>query len=172
MTVHGYPMKEWRDRIFVTLSTGFGFGFSPVVPGTVGTLPAVAFFVLIAKTQPPGRSLLLTALALAGSCIISVPLGYWAERHWQKKDPRRFVLDEIAGFLLTVLLFQGQSLLATTIGAFVATRFFDVVKPPPVNQLQRLPGGWGILLDDLAASLYAVVCLHVTAWVFPALFRP
>jgi phosphatidylglycerophosphatase A len=164
-------MTKPGDRFFAFLSTGFGFGYSPVVPGTVGTLPAVAFFVLAEKLLPSGQAFWATASALAVSCIVSVPLGYWAERRWGEEDPRRFVLDEIAGFLLTVLLFRGESLVAVTVAAFIATRFFDVVKPPPVFRLQRLPGGWGILIDDLAASLYAVVCLYAIAWVFPALFR-
>jgi phosphatidylglycerophosphatase A len=101
-------------------------------------------------------------------------LGPWAERRWNRKDPQMVVLDEVAGFLTTVLLFSPDpdrvSLLALTVWAFAMTRFFDILKPPPVHLLERLPHGWGILLDDVAASLYAVAALWILYRFCPVLF--
>jgi phosphatidylglycerophosphatase A len=130
----------------------------------------VAIYVLIAQTSIGEFRTLLLLFLLVLACLISVLLGEWAERYWSKKDPRQFVLDEVAGFYLTVLLYQGPSLFWTTLWAFLATRIFDIVKPPPAAQAQRLNAGWGILLDDLLASLYAVGFLYVSGWLFPGIF--
>jgi phosphatidylglycerophosphatase A len=111
-------------------------------------------------------------LALLLTCAAAVPLGYWAERYWKTHDPKYFVLDEAAGFFLTALLIREGDVYWTALCAFLATRFFDVVKPFPARRLERLPGGWGILLDDLAASLYAAASLHAAAWLFPQLPGP
>ncbi len=104
------------------------------------------------------------------SCILSVYLGAWAEKFWGGKDPRHFVLDEVAGFFLTVLLFRVPDLGLTVLWGFVATRAFDVIKPPPASSLEVLPAGWGILIDDLIASLYAAAFLHVASRLLPSLF--
>jgi len=141
------------------------------MPGTMGSLPAVAIFVLIATVVTPEHQSVAIAACFAASCVLSVALGRWAERHWQTKDPRPFVLDEVASFFLTVLLFRVPDLLLTVCWAFVATRFFDIVKPPPANRLESLPGGWGILLDDLVASIYAAAVLHLASSYFPSLFN-
>ena len=84
------------------------------------------------------------------------------------KDPRRFVLDEVAGFLVTVLLFRTPDPILTAIWAFLFSRIMDIVKPPPARLLERLPAGWGILLDDVVASLYAAALLHILARILPA----
>jgi len=163
-------MADSRDRLFAALSTALWFGYSPIIPGTVGTLPAVAIFVLIETVAPEWLRAPLTVAALVVSCVLSIALGHWAERFWKEKDPPHFVLDEVAGFLLTVLFFRGPDLLATVLWAFVVTRIFDVIKPWPAFRLQSLSGGWGILLDDLAASVYAVLLLNVLWYYFPGLF--
>lgn len=152
------------------LSTSFGLGYSPFAPGTVGTIPAVGLYVLIGQIKDQWWQVLLIGVALAASCLLAVTLGPWAERHWGKKDPRCFVLDEVAGYLLVVLLFRVENVWLTASGAFFAARFFDILKPPPARQLEQLPAGWGMLLDDLAASLYAAVCLHIGAWLLTRLF--
>jgi len=154
-------MKALKNVVLAALSTALGFGYSPLIPGTVGTLPAVALFLVIAKTVPIDHQTWAIAACLLIACLLSILLGPWAQRYWGRKDPRQFVLDEVAGFFVTVLLFRMPDPLQTTLWAFVATRFFDIVKPFPARRLENLPGGWGILLDDLAASLYAAGALHV-----------
>jgi phosphatidylglycerophosphatase A len=160
----------WSDRLRAALCTGLWFGYSPFISGTVGTVPAVIIYVVIVKMAPSDYHTGLILLALLVSSALCVALGSWSERFWGRKDPGQVVLDEIAGFFLTVLLFRPSTLPSAVVWSFVATRFFDVVKPPPAYQLQSLPAGWGILVDDLVASLYAVAALHLMYWIFPGLF--
>ena len=94
------------------------------------------------------------------ACLLLYGLGRalapWAERRAGGKDPGFFVLDEVIGYLVTVLWSSGPSPL-TLVVAFFVFRFFDVVKPWPVKRLERIPGGDGILLDDVAAGLLGLV---------------
>ncbi|MEJ2718301.1 MAG: phosphatidylglycerophosphatase A [Deltaproteobacteria bacterium] len=163
-------LKNVAENMRLAAATACGCGYAPIVPGTVGTLPAVAIFVLIGKTQAAEFQTMWLAIALLISGALTVKLGSWAETRWKTKDPHPFVLDEVAGFFLTVLLFRGDSVALTALWAFLASRFFDIVKPPPADRMERLSGGIGILLDDLVASLYAAASLHFMAWLIPPLF--
>lgn len=156
-----------RDLARVALSTALGLGFSPVAPGTAGTLLGVALFAAIDLACDAAAELWVLAGVFAVVCAACVPLGTWAEAHWGRKDPRQFALDEVAGFLLTVLLFRSGNLVLTLLWAFLLSRAFDVLKPPPARRLEKLPGGWGVLLDDLAASVWAAAVLHLMAAVVP-----
>ena len=98
-------------------------------------------------------------------------MGPWAERYFGRKDPQAFVLDEVAGLLFTLLFFRiPHAPLHTLAWAFVFTRVFDIVKLPPAKQLEKLPHGWGVLLDDLASSVYAVLALWLIHWLQPNWF--
>jgi phosphatidylglycerophosphatase A len=163
-------MTTWKDELFVNICSSFRLGYSPVAPGTVGSLPAAAIYCIIALLAPRNFHSILLAAALVLSCVLCVALGKWAEGYWGKKDPRHFVLDEWAGYFLTVLLFRGPSLWLTVVWTFVMTRFFDILKPPPSRRFETLPYGWGILLDDLGASLYAAAALYALRFFFPILF--
>ncbi|MDQ7783570.1 MAG: phosphatidylglycerophosphatase A [Desulfomonilaceae bacterium] len=163
-------MNRVSDYVRAALCTALGFGYSPIAPGTVGTLPAVAIFLGIAYIAPPKDQTMIIGAALAVTCVLSIALGGWAETHWGRKDPRHFVLDEVAGFFLTVLLFRVPDPFVTAAWAFVVTRAADIVKPWPASKFEALPAGWGILMDDLGASLYAVLVLHVAYYLVPRLF--
>ena len=160
-------MTAWIERLRWALCTSFGFGCSPFAPGTTGTLPAVAIYVAIALLAAEHLHVWLIAGGLAVSCVLSIALAPWAEQHWHKKDPGPFVLDEVAGYLLIVLIFRTPDLWLTLGWTFVMARAMDILKLPPARQCERLPAGWGILLDDLVASLYGGILLHVIA-----AFRP
>jgi phosphatidylglycerophosphatase A len=138
-------------RLIITF---FYTGLSPVAPGTAGSLAAsaVLYALLIFAPALHWQWVLITGLFLA--CFFSVALGKWAVRNYHRKDPQMFVLDEVAGICLTNLFLPNQSWKTIAI-AFVAFRIFDVTKPPPARQLEKLPAGWGILCDDLAAAVYA-----------------
>lgn len=129
----------------------FGFlGCSPVAPGTVGTLGAVLLAWGLAQTA----SFLLWSLV---ACVLLYALGRslgdWAEAHAGGKDPGFFVLDEVIGYLVTVMWIGAPTLATLTVGFFVF-RFFDIAKPPPVRRVERLGGADGILLDDVVAGCY------------------
>lgn len=158
------------DRVRAAIGTGLGLGYCPVAPGTAGALLGVGIYVAVGLLAPAWLHVWLIAAALAAVGAVTVALGPWAERYWQKDDPGVYVTDEVAGFLATVLLWRTDRLLLTVVWAFFVTRAFDIIKLPPCRRLERLPGGWGILLDDLMASVYAAAVLHVASWQFPGAF--
>ena len=131
----------------------FGFlGLAPVAPGTVGTLGGVLLAWLFARTE---NFLLWTLVACALLYAIGRSLGDWAEKRAGGKDPQFFVVDEVIGYLVCILWWDGPSLPALLL-AFFVFRFFDIVKPPPAKRLEALGGGDGILLDDVMAGLYGL----------------
>lgn len=137
------------------LATGFGLGLSPVVPGTVGTLPGILFCVLMIPL-PLGwqiaASLVLTVLA--------VPICGLAEKSFGTKDDRRIVADEFMTFPICVLGLPWMEHPWMLAVAFVTNRILDILKPPPAWQLQSVRGGWGIVLDDFVSCLYALALNH------------
>jgi phosphatidylglycerophosphatase A len=140
------------DRIARLFATFFGAGYSPLAPGTAGTLAAVPLFLLLSRGG--------FAAELAGFLAVAA-LAVWAAGRTAvlagRKDPGMVVIDEVAGFLLAML---GHPVtLANLVVGFLLFRLFDVVKPFPGRQLESLPGGWGIVLDDLAAGAYAWMVL-------------
>jgi phosphatidylglycerophosphatase A len=143
-------------RLIITF---FYAGLSPAAPGTVGSLAASGVLYLIFTRALPTfeQWQLLLGCGLLLACLFSVALGKWAVRYYHKKDPQMFVLDEVAGICLTNLFLPlwGPRAIWTILAAFAAFRIFDVTKPPPARQLEKLPAGWGILFDDLAAAVYA-----------------
>ena len=130
------------------LSTCFGIGYFPLAPGTVTSIVAVLGYYFFPVLHNP---LLLLSLVLLCSGA-----GIWAggvmEEHYGE-DPSIVTIDELAGqWLALVFLPEGLVPLALSLLLF---RFFDIAKPGPVDAAQRLPGGWGIMVDDLLAGLFA-----------------
>jgi phosphatidylglycerophosphatase A len=136
------------------LATGFGSGYGPIAPGTWGSVPGVALAWGIDRWGGPW-AVLVAALVFAAA-------GVWAagraERLLGEKDPGRVVVDEIAGQIVT-LLFLPASAPVLVIG-FLLFRVLDVLKPWPARRLEDLPGGSGIMADDLMVGLYANLILH------------
>lgn len=129
------------------MATLGGAGFSPVAPGTVGSaLTAVLWFVL----QPS-----LTAQGIV--LLILLGLGWWSSEVFAKKlnakDPSIIVVDEAAGMWIALLAVPHN--VWAVLGAFALFRFFDIVKRGPVKQAEALPGGLGIMADDVVAGLFA-----------------
>ncbi|MEE8469281.1 MAG: phosphatidylglycerophosphatase A [Planctomycetota bacterium] len=139
----------------------FFLGCSPLAPGTVGTLGGVALAWALRGTE---NYLLWILLICALIYILGRALANWTiERYGE--DPGVFVLDEVLGYLVTVAWVRGPSALGLALG-FAVFRFLDVLKPPPIRQLEKIPGGDGILLDDLAAGLVGLaVMAAVRTWV-------
>jgi phosphatidylglycerophosphatase A len=160
------------DQALAFLASCFGLGYSPIMPGTCGALVGVAIYVPLALlvTSEPWQSLGIGVNLLLW-CWITVALGRWAEAYYNKKDSQTFVTDEVAGFLLTVLLWHipDQPIL-TALWAFPVTRAIDILKVPPAKQLEKLPAGWGVLLDDLLGSVYAAALLWAVSLAVPGWF--
>ncbi|MCH2104469.1 MAG: phosphatidylglycerophosphatase A [Planctomycetes bacterium] len=145
----------------------FGFlGCSPFAPGTVGTLGgvAIAYALMGTGTWFPVWVLVIAAALYA----LGRPLGAWAEQYAGKKDPGIYVIDEVIGYLITVLWIDAPSLMALVV-AFFVFRFFDVLKPPLARRAESLPGGDGILLDDVVAGLHGLVLMVAARFVLPGL---
>lgn len=157
----------------LVLITTFGLGRLRPAPGTWGSLPPVlAAAVMVALGWSPAVCpcnglwwygvLGLTVLVFSGACIARADL---AEAVFGKKDPGQVVADETAAMALTIallphfLLVTPERALFTLAAAFVAFRVADVLKAWPANRLQRVPGGWGILLDDLVAAVQAAAAV-------------
>lgn len=131
---------------------------SPVAPGTVGS----ALAVLILWVTPFSRvGLLVFFLAVT---LVGTWAAHRAERVLGGKDPGAIVVDEVAGMTLAVLAFpRTPAVLAV---GFVLFRLFDITKPFPAHTSQRIPGGVGVMVDDLIAGLYALAVLAVLRAVF------
>lgn len=151
------------------VSCGY-LGCSPWAPGTVGTLGGVAIaWALRGVPYYPLWTLAVCAVLYA----LGRSLGEWAERYAGEKDPGIFVLDEVIGYLLTVAWMVGPSYLTLAVGFFVF-RFFDIFKPGPARRMEKIPGGDGILLDDVVAGLFGLALVMLPArllipatWDFP-----
>lgn len=138
------------------LATGFGFGFSPVMPGTAGALWGMP--LAWAVMQIP--SLAAQIAACAALTLLAVPLCAAAEKQLGKgKDPGCIVADE---YLTLPICFLGLPFTpGVLLAGFVLHRVFDITKPPPIHQLQRIKGGAGIVIDDLLAALFALAGNHL-----------
>lgn len=158
----------WRttsSKILLALATGFGAGYSPLVPGTVGSLwgPPLAWLVQLVPIEVAGNRLVGQAVAALVLFLVGVPICEYGVRRFGAKDPRQVVFDEIAAFPL-VFLFVPVGWRTALLG-FLWFRVFDIWKPPPIRQLERLPGGLGVMADDALAGLYAAAALFVTEWI-------
>lgn len=140
-------MLRMVNGLAKAISTALGAGYSPVAPGTCGTLVTVPLAWALASVGL-GVYLAITAAVIA--------LGIWAadraDRAWGTHDSGRIVIDEVAGYLLTVAAVD-RSHWAPLVVGFVVFRALDIIKPPPIRWLdENLPGGFGVVLDDVAAG--------------------
>lgn len=142
-------------RLAAVLATLAGVGFSPVAPGTAASaLCALAYKYAIHAVPWPAYLAGLVALFFAGaaaSTAYASSIGL--------KDPGRIVVDEACGQFLALFLVPAGWLAVGL--AFVFFRFFDIIKPPPIRRFEKLPGGWGIMADDVAAGAAAGILVHV-----------
>ncbi len=127
-------------------------GFSPVAPGTVGTLGAVPLWW--ALSAAPRAALPATIVLLA---LLGVAAAERAGRYWGVTDASAIVIDEVVGYLVTVSLVPFSWTAAAA--GFVLFRVFDVAKPWPVSVFDRVKSAWGVMLDDVAAGLYGMAIL-------------
>lgn len=146
------------NRLALLLATWFGCGYWPWGPGTAGSLAAIAIAAALNFLVAPGRIFFLGLVA-----VLLLP-AIWActrtARLLNRKDPGSVVIDEVLGQCLTL---TGAPLLnwKTLLAGFILFRVFDIWKPWPVRQFEKLPEGTGIVVDDLAAGLYGALILYI-----------
>jgi phosphatidylglycerophosphatase A len=150
-------------RVGLAVASAGYTGFFPFAPGTVGS--AVGLVVWLAGRA--GGAGWRAEIVLAAVLLVA---GAWAatkaEQHLGTADPGPVVIDEVMGMCVTMVAapLTWQAALA----GFLLFRVFDIVKPPPARQFDRWHGGWGIMLDDLAAGVYAWLVLALLVWIAPA----
>lgn len=149
------------ERLAVCIATAGFVGRVPLVPGTAGSAAGLGLYALLHQIDGP---------RLEGIAIVMIlVLGIWsagtAERLLGTKDPGPVVIDEVLGMLIS-LAFLEVTLAGALVG-FVLFRIFDVVKPYPARRLERLPGGFGVMLDDAMAALYAHGAMRLLVALLP-----
>lgn len=150
------PEPKTRTLWAWTVATFFGAGLGKPGPGTYGSVAAMLLWALagIVLHAPPQTLLFLLLAGIVLSIALGVPAATIAARESGRHDPGFVVIDEVAGQWIT-LLFSPADWRHGLI-ALVLFRLFDITKPFPVRRLERLPEGWGIVIDDVGAGLYAL----------------
>lgn len=147
------------------VAVGFGAGHIPWIAGTTGTIPFWLLLFVWTRMMEPAR-IWMALVSLAVTAI-----GLWAaskaEEEVGRHDPKEIVIDEWAGMAISLIGVPAQ--FSSYVAAFVLFRIFDVVKPPPARQLEKLPGGYGIVLDDVFAGFYALIVYHLLHRFLPSL---
>jgi len=177
------PTKRSKPHISLLLATWFGVGYLPKAPGTWGSAAAVALAMLsswrldlyvdhrmgVLHPSPffttSYYTLNIQVLAAFMISVIGVIVANRAARYAQIEDPQWVVIDEVSGQLITYYLFfffwDSPLNWKSWLLGFILFRIFDIWKPFPARQLERLPGGWGIMADDWMAGIYAAIALRV-----------
>lgn len=147
------------DRLAYGLATGFGAGLAPKAPGTFGALESIAVFVVLLFCGLTAQAFFITLLVLD---VVSFLVGWWASGRTctltSCEDPRQIVIDEINGqfvALTPLALSAGAPSWQGVLLAFILFRMFDILKPYPINRLEALHGGLGVMADDTLSGIYA-----------------
>ncbi|MGE0132631.1 MAG: phosphatidylglycerophosphatase A [Blastocatellales bacterium] len=165
-TLNANGLADW---VAVFIATGFGAGFIPFGPGTWGSV--VGLLITYGLIAVFGSDVLLLQNSLIAAGIVSAALGIWAshraEKVFDRKDASQIVIDEVCGqiisfvFIAPYLAGLGASWRWWMIAGFALFRAFDIFKPYPINKLQDLSGGFGVMMDDVLAGIYAAVILSL-----------
>jgi len=142
-----------RPLAGLAIATVFGVGYAPFAPGTFGSAAGLIVWRLLPA------STVVQAIAIVAIFFAGAGGGSVAERHFGRTDPGQVVIDEVMGMLIT--LFLNPVGWTGAIAGFLLFRIFDVIKPYPANQLEKLHGGFGVMADDGMAAIYANLVLRL-----------
>jgi phosphatidylglycerophosphatase A len=157
-------MKRYKNSIWKLIVSGFGLGYSPVAPGTMGAIGALFLAILLIRYAPypylilACLSLIFTILGIIGSDKL---------RYLWGKDPSRIVVDEMVGMWIS-LMWVGSNWIPL-FSAFIIFRFFDIVKPFGIRKTEQLPGGLGVMADDILAGIYTNLIMQIAFRIIPGL---
>jgi phosphatidylglycerophosphatase A len=149
------PAPKWATLV----ATFFGAGRLRPGPGTWGSLAAVLLWWLLASQIPPSVRIPVILLLIVVFTAVGIRAATLEARGCGKKDPQHVVIDEVAGQLVTLI--ACPILWKPLLAGFILFRAFDIVKPPPIRSLEKLPEGTGIVVDDLGAGVYGLVVLQL-----------
>ena len=161
-------ISEW---LVVTIGTAFGLGLAPIAPGSFGALLGVGLHGIVWLKYPDSVRPILIGLFF-GVCLIHTIMTSAAVRFWEDSDPKNFVLDEVAGYLLVAVIASGWvTPTLIMIEGYLLFRILDIIKPPPARQIdENMHTAMGVLLDDLVAACYASVILLAQNWLIQFYF--
>ncbi|MFN0197259.1 MAG: phosphatidylglycerophosphatase A [Planctomycetaceae bacterium] len=145
------------ERVIVFLATGFGVGWIPLAPGTWGSLVGL---LLVAAGDAFISQPELKFIAAGLLLILGVPICDKGAKLIGRKDPGEVVWDELAA--MPIVFFAIPFHLKTAVIGWAWFRLFDIWKPWPIRNSQHWPGGWGIMIDDVLAAIFAAACLYAT----------
>jgi phosphatidylglycerophosphatase A len=156
-----------QQKTFPTLhkivATACGFGFFPYGPGTMGAIFAIIVWLPLFICCSYSTWLLTTAILTIAFTVI----GAWSaniSEHFWGPDPSRVVIDEVVGMWIALLAVADHASWWQPLLAFILFRFFDIVKPLGVRKMEQLPGGIGIMADDVLAGIYSAIILLIINW--------
>jgi phosphatidylglycerophosphatase A len=140
------------------VGTFLGAGLLKPGPGSWGSAAAALLWLAAGKALAPGPLVWVTVAAALAALAIGIPAATRVEQESGREDPGHVVIDEVAG--QWIALIHSQVNLSHLLAGFLFFRLFDIVKPWPARQLEGLPAGWGIMLDDVAAGVYALLLMQ------------
>lgn len=146
----------------------FLIGFIPFAPGTFGTLASYGIYLLLPAWLYDGTFRYLMPMLIVALALLAVVICKKAE-DILGEDHGSIVLDELLGYFVATLFLPHNWLIG--LYAFILFRVFDIAKPFPINRSQKLPGGWGVVVDDLLAGVYANVILQILILIYPKFFK-
>lgn len=149
-------------QILLLIATFFKIGHLPLMPGTWASLATTALVYFIAPYWRAPIYIQIPIIVII--FFLGIPAASASETHFNTKDPRPCVIDEVAGQMVTLLLVP-HTIYFYAAGFFLF-RVFDVLKPPPISTAEKLPGGWGIMFDDIVAGLFAFGVLQLYILIF------
>ena len=149
------PAPAWARL----LATFLGIGYLKPGPGTWASLATMLLWAWLGQFLAPWHRLTAAALIAVAVALAGIPAATLVTRASGRRDPGHVVIDEVAGQMIAMIAvpLRWQPLLAS----LILFRAFDIVKPPPLRDLEKLPGGTGIVLDDVAAGLYALMIMQI-----------
>jgi phosphatidylglycerophosphatase A len=160
--IQTHPPAETKTLWAWAVATFFGAGLLKPGPGTYGSVAALVIWLTLAQTLHPAHLAVATIIAAIAVTLIGIPAATIVARESGLEDPGHVVIDEVAGQLIALILCPPDW--AHAILALLLFRLFDILKPPPIRQIERLPEGAGIMLDDVAAGIFALgvfVLIHL-----------
>ncbi len=153
--------KSPKNIITLVISTFFGVGFLPLMPGTFGSLAAIPLIMIVWHLAPIAQIIFWLLILL-----ISIPATVHSHKIFNKKDPNSIVIDEVLGMAVATFTISSNPIMLPV--AFLLFRFFDILKPPPIRQIDKLSqkktdpvSAIFVIFDDLLAGLMALVTLEI-----------
>ena len=142
-----------KDRLYRMIASVFYIGYLPIAPGTLGSLAALIAYYFICN------NIIIMAVVILTAIILGFITTGKVEKMFGEKDPGEIVIDEFAGMLIS--LYRIPPTMGYVVTGFLLFRFFDIVKPKPIKNLEQLKGSLGIMSDDIIAGVYANILLQI-----------